>query len=1298
MREKKRRFFLREHVNFWSVPMRKGAVKLGVSLVMLLSTVLYRPPLELYSAPQVWPAPVILNPTFGETATVENYPPGAIPYFEWEPVSGAATYRIQIDDQIGFNEPLLYNQTTPNNRYIPYDNDDLIDGIVYWRVRVETPVPVGEWAYGQFTKDWGTTGNAPVLLYPEQGATIEFFERPVFSWTPVIGAADYVLKIDNDPDCSTPLNQYTTLATSYNPSTRLVNGNYYWCVTPRDPASRNGLTSEIRSMNVVYAQTPQLLAPEDFSMPVYTPVFHWTAVKGAASYRLQYSTDPTFVASLTTVTTDQTTYTPLVSFPNDQTFYWRVAAIYGTSYEGPYCEAWRFEKKWVHQPVLLTPRNNELTNVPLFTWTPVREARRYRFEASFDPGFATTAWPPIETANTFHWQDRWDGDEWGQTMYWRVIPYDQNGNDGVSSEVRSFRPVYTTAMPENIWPRYFYSPPSIPSGNYAPPYDIPISYDYTVDTPTFYWSRTFVPAADPREEAAYYRLEVDNSSNFGSPEWTVLTENLSATPTEGNPFTPTAATNYYWRVTPYGSGGALLSDSLNNQPWMTQIDVSRQITPTATSAPTLLSPAPGEKVFETMPSFEWKRQQGAVRYELAISADPAFASTDYATRTTYACHTPVVRLPIGTYFWRVRGLDSNNATVGTWSETRRVVEAMQTRWLGVDMYTLGSLPSQYSTLLALDVDDGLGATELTSLHTAQDKDNWFVGFHINPTLGTQVVYGLYVDTNQKDAQGATLAPPDHPTVTTSGYYQPEHALYVTYNGATLDTTIVPLYDWITHTLSWGEYRNLVDIGAVGGAIYYSSTLGYVELQIPKTAIGDRGDKPFSLSAALFSATSDSATTASDTVPDNGHATSVLTEFKTIADRATLAVPVGGLAEERPQLPYSPYVYAEMPNTDYLGGYKVEVARDPAFTTILQALTTIQISHPYQDVFQYVFTTKSIYEDSTLYWRYAIKHAISSTGGYYAPPSEPHMFTKSGLIPGSLHVEGSYSTPRFVWNAVEGAGNYRFELAVNPNFSPLLHYAIVNHESYTPLDAYDGGTYYWRVRASNSQSPNYSSEWSPISTLNITLPQVSLVEPVMGGVVHSTPRFTWDTVVIPGTTQSPGWSAPKSRLQVSSSPNFSPIYEDIVLDTISWTPTKTYPDGDYYWRVATRDASNHDGAFSSVYTFTKQYPVVRLVAPITGTMTGDPFPTFIWEPVTTTAAASYRIEIAQNPQFSPLTDYKTTDNNRFTPIKKYAAAQYYWRVAMIDKSGKYGPWTDSVVLIDPYPYDIFLPLVLRDFGN
>ncbi|MEJ5311208.1 MAG: hypothetical protein WHX52_15700 [Anaerolineae bacterium] len=1219
-----------------------------------------------------------------------------MPYFEWEPVPGAATYRIQIDDEIAFGTPILYNLTTHNNRYIPTDNNNLQDGTLYWRVRVETPTPVGEWSeIREFTKAWGAAENAPTLLMPGNGASIEFFEAPVFSWTPVIGAADYVFKIDNDPDCGSPLQQSATLATSYNLSTRLTNGTYYWCVTPRDPAGRDGRTSEVRQVIVYYAQVPQLLEPANGSTPAYTPVFRWTAVKGASAYRLQHSTDPNFAVGLTTVTTKQTTYTPLDSFPNDQTRYWRVAAIYGSNWEGPYSEAWSFEKHWYHQPVLLTPLNNELTNAPLFTWTPVREARRYRLEASLDPGFGSTIWY-AETANTFHWQAQWNGSEWGATLYWRVIPYDNNNNPGVSSEVRSFRPVISPAVPENIWPRYFYSPPSIASGNYTAPRDIPISYDYTVDTPTFYWARTFVPAANPRAEAAYYRLQVDDDPNFNSPNWTVLTENLSATPTEGNPFTPTANTNYYWRVTPYAAAGTVLTNSLTNQPWLTQIDIARAPAALATPAPTLLAPRHGEKVFATMPSFKWQAQQGAARYEIELSTDPDFSVTAYVTRTTYTSHTPVVRLPIGTYFWHVRGLDSGNATVGTWSETRRLVVAMQTRWLGVNTHVPGSLPEQYDSLMAMDTDDGLGATELTSLYVAQDKDNWLLGFHINPTLGTPVVYGLYLDGNQTDGQGASFAPANRPTLTTSSYYQPEYALYVTYDGTSLDTSMVPLYTWITTTLSWDpQVKNLVDVGQVGGGIYYSSTTSYVELRMPKTAIGDKGDKPFSLSVVLFSATSNTATTAADTVPDNGDSPSILHESKTIGDQATLSLPVGGLPAEYPQLPYSPYLYAESPKTDLVGGYKIQVARDPQFTSIIQSMqTTCTGCEPYPDIFLYMYTTKSIYEDSTLYWRYLIRH--KSNNVYYdAPPSEPQLFTKSGLAPGNLRVEGIASTPKFVWDAVEGAAAYRFELAINQDFSPLTHNATVNHESYTPLEAYAPGTYYWRVRATNAQGTSYSGPWSAVSTFTITLPRPTLIEPATGSIVNGIPVFKWAAVLSPGTTQTPGWGAPRYRLQVSRNPNFSDYIDDIILDTISWTPTKTYPDGDYYWRVAVRDANNNQGPFSDVYTFVKQYPVVTLVSPLTGTLAIDPFPTFIWQPITTTSVSRYRIEIAQNPQFSPLIDYATTHNARFTPSKKYATAQYYWRIAMIDKSGSYGPWTNSIVLIDPYPYDIFLPLVLRN---
>jgi hypothetical protein len=38
------------------------------------------------------------------------------------------------------------------------------------------------------------------------------------------------------------------------------------------------------------------------------------------------------------------------------------------------------------------------------------------------------------------------------------------------------------------------------------------------------------------------------------------------------------------------------------------------------------------------------------------------------------------------------------------------------------------LPTNPGTLIAADTNDGLGNYELTTLYSAQDKDNWYVGF------------------------------------------------------------------------------------------------------------------------------------------------------------------------------------------------------------------------------------------------------------------------------------------------------------------------------------------------------------------------------------------------------------------------------------------------------------------------------------------------------------------------------------------------------------------------------------------
>ena len=162
--------------------------------------------------------------------------------------------------------------------------------------------------------------------------------------------------------------------TRFTTNVRLANANYYWCVLPQDPAGRDGQMSEARPLFVNYTRVTTLLEPANNSLPVYTPQFKWTAVKGAYAYLLYYSTDSTFQTNLTQIQVNQTTYTPPNSLPNDVNYYWKVRAYYGNGYLGQDSAVWTFKKQWPYlgvQPnlVILTPRNNEAINVQSFSWT-----------------------------------------------------------------------------------------------------------------------------------------------------------------------------------------------------------------------------------------------------------------------------------------------------------------------------------------------------------------------------------------------------------------------------------------------------------------------------------------------------------------------------------------------------------------------------------------------------------------------------------------------------------------------------------------------------------------------------------------------------------------------------------------------------------------------------------------------------------------------------------------------------------------------------------------------------------------
>ena len=138
---------------------------------------------------------------YADTTSVTD-PPLGIPSFTWSAVAGATQYRLQVDSEIGFNTPIVLNITTNNTSYTPASTSYLFaDGLWYWRVRVEKPLPVGEWSeIMRFTKTWATYDNKPTLLAPDDNVFLAFFKTPGFSWTPVMGAAKYRFQIAASPD------------------------------------------------------------------------------------------------------------------------------------------------------------------------------------------------------------------------------------------------------------------------------------------------------------------------------------------------------------------------------------------------------------------------------------------------------------------------------------------------------------------------------------------------------------------------------------------------------------------------------------------------------------------------------------------------------------------------------------------------------------------------------------------------------------------------------------------------------------------------------------------------------------------------------------------------------------------------------------------------------------------------------------------------------------------------------------------------------------------------------------------
>jgi len=1262
---------------------------LGILLVALVI------PFPVQARPQraVVDPPTLLTPEDDDEITYVSHPPLAIPNFSWEAVPETTQYEFQISSDIAFTTGNTKSVSTVNTRYTPDKaliSSYLVDGEFYWRVRAKSPT-VGPWSEERsFTKRWAFPSseapNRPALLAPAEGVTLQFLDQPGFSWQPLDGAAKYRLEIDDEQDFTTLVYYADNMpTTSHQPLSKPANGLYYWRVIPFDVANVRGAESEVRSFTMAYgialADRPQQLAPANGSEPLFTPTFEWTALPGAQLYQLQYSTDETFQSGVTQVETRATSHS-IDQLPNDVNMYWRVRAKSNLSFS-EWSSTWNFEKHWYLQPQLLAPTNGyrHITEIPTFSWTPVPGAGYYKLTVACDQGFATNRKEAsvLHTSYTmWDWSKFPDCPKW----YWKVTPYHSNDEAGKDSAVWNFDLELTGAnpAPQVLFPAFYYNPDL-----YVPAYGAEATSEVrtnpTAALPIFGWALSPVdydPLGYPTRLAEQYRLEVDDSPTFLSPNWVVTTTNAVATPDMANPFTPVAGVDYYWRVRALHADGTPYSTSPTtgwSQRWVARFDASLGLAPRTATTPLVLRPTYGDQGVESMPLLEWWPIAGATRYKVEIARDAAFTRDLLSAWAQYPAYAYPGAMDYGTYYWRVQAWNATTA-LGSWSATQRFQRAVQSRWRAVQLVPM----ILDNTRMKLTGNTAAGTPgDLANLYAGNDLQQWVFGFDV--VTGTQTVnYVLLVDSNQTDGSGAATDPVFNKPIATA--HRPEYAIYLRQGaGAPGDgyftMTEAFFYRYNTLTQQW-DVPEAFD--TVGDFYFRTSATsanivldGFVQVQIGVATLG----APGSLSVALL--TADDSGTVMDALPtDNG---GELDTFISLSEVPMLMAPPTNLNGDPSTHPTLPTMRWQPQVDTWEYRYSIQIARDSAFSSIAHARVNNLLSRAY------IVPDNDIDGDNTYYWRVAIVHKEGVTSASQFNPIAWRLERK-GFVAPNPQVTVFASTVTFSWGKVEGVGQFRLEFSPDPNFATSVTRVDVVNWRYTPKDALSPNTYYWRVRPVNWKGE--AAAWTNGQSFTITLPTPTGLQALPLGISPRTPTLEWEPLLLPSTT--PRFNAYRYRVQICENDAMTQNCEIVTTEQHSWTPPETFNDGTLFWRVYTIDGSGNTSSWTPVQSLTKQYPTTTLIAPTQGAAINEA-PTFIWSIVP--GMAYYRIEVADNPNFSPIAITADTAASRYTPVKAMTPKLYYWRVCARDRDSKSGPCTGATLYLDPNPYRIYLPLTLRN---
>ncbi len=994
------------------------------------------------------------------------------PTFEWTAVPGADYYILELDTNPSFTDPTTYQ--TRNTAFTPergLSNDE----DYYWRVQaVDAAGNSGPYSeVRRFRLRWDF---APRLLTPTNNWVSVSY--PIFRWTPVPGAYQYQIQVDDSLGFSAPLKvdkkTYFTTYIHENWGNIKLPGTYYWRVRALDAQGNPGPWSAIYAFSFALEMAPKPLYPpfyytvDDTLTPVHdrvdvtAPLFLWDTAHdestvtqpytAATHYVLEVDDSPLFTspnfrvetAALGAAPTDDQ---PFTDFQYGKTYYWRVTAYIGNRQLG-YPTVWqaRFAQdapgpESTTDITLLYPDDNTswVVDAPVLGWAPVQGAKKYRVQVSFTPDFTDLLYD-VTTAFT-HFvpgQDRVSKLP-NRTYWWRVRVEDPQGPWG---EVRAFRITHhlMTGNP------FDYAPPDPlhqdtsyinrvledePAGQ--TPYDLNslwVVQDRYYDNTALRWILDLVSYASAGVTLEYViYVDVDHRPDVGA-----------TTDPQGRPIAfpakerPDVAIDL--RLNADGTINPAVIWTYTGDGWGIPQDIraigGRIVFDPDTDA--LQVYLPYTVLGGGDPDWDGALGFAVVLYDANGTVRDVMPGTG-TDRIPYFAYTsdllnPVLpfNYPFTTFAFRdfpllqwhmpywgsVDGYEVEVARDVDFTDVIQTWKVFETAFGYPSLY--GFLPAAYMPLTPLG-----------------DNETYY--------WRVRLKHEIYNKTTRRRDSG----PYTRPARFTVRSLAPANLQPA--DGATVSRT--PVFRW-DRVQNAGRYRFQLDDDANFSSPIINRTVDTTAYIPPEMSFGKLRDGVYYWRVAVVRGST------------QGPWSPVHT-FTKVSPAPTPLSPVDdAVIHEIPTLRWTAVLTPT--DTPRLSAprYRVELDTNPNFSSPLWFIT---------EATSLTLPKGKAMEDGTWYWRVALVRAGSLLGPY-SPPARFYKEYPAPRVIAPANGAVVSETPTFEWEPVDGAASYRLELSQDENFSSVKKYDTDNTR-FTPTTALKKGTWYWRVRIRDAER-----RWGP----------------------------------------------------------------------------------------------------------------------------------------------------------------------------------------------------------------------------